>query len=442
MPRAKKSRGGGVAAAGKALKKASKVVPKIRGRGDYEIGRNIGSKLGGWVGDMAQKAIMSITGMGDYSVKMNSIVNASGPPVFGQNGRHDIVVCHREFVSLVSSVGNVFNVNSFAVNPTTATFPWLASIAAQFELYKFLGLVFEFKATSATAVSSTNTALGSVILATRYNALTPQFSSQLQMEAYEFSTSTVAFTSAIHPVECAPMENALAELYTDTGFASGDPRFSQLGIFDVATVGQQAASVVGELWVSYHVQLIRPRLLGLISSVGFTSRYSASSTTTLAVTDLFRDLAQASLSNTDDFTNDVAGVLTNKPSSLSLELVFGSVGTNGVPNVVTFPKGLSGTFVWQFFLNSPSAVSVNYPSVTTQNGVVQNPVNSLNGSTTITLIPNNGTTGVSIMMMSGAITVSQQPSGGLPTMTFSSAGVIVPVAEPIVSAFWIYQINS
>jgi len=160
-----------------------------------------------------------------------------------------------------------------------------------------------------------------VILATRYNALTPQFASQVQMEAYEFSTSTVAFTSAIHPVECAPMENALAELYTDTGFASGDPRFSQLGIFDVATVGQQASSVVGELWVSYPVQLIRPRLLGLVSSVGFTSRFSAiNSTTNLVMTDLFRDLANAVIANTDDFTNDVANALTNKPNSMSLEL--------------------------------------------------------------------------------------------------------------------------
>jgi hypothetical protein len=42
--------------------------------------------------------------------------------------------------------------------------------------------------------------------------------------------------------------------------SSADKRFSDLGMFQFATVGMQAASVIGELWVSYHVELIRPKL--------------------------------------------------------------------------------------------------------------------------------------------------------------------------------------
>jgi len=96
--------------------------------------------------------------------------------------------------------------------------------------------------------------------------------------------------------------------------------------------------------------------------------------------------------------------------------------------------------VWQFYVNSPSAVTVTFPSVTGANGCVQNPVNSFNGSTTITLVPTNGTTGVSEAFMSGAVTITQQPSGGLPTLTFT--GAALPLAEPVTTAFWVFQINS
>jgi len=39
-----------------------------------------------------------------------------------------------------------------------------------------------------------------------------------------------------------------------------DPRFSAMGNFQVATAGMQSSSTVGELWVSYHVRLIKPQL--------------------------------------------------------------------------------------------------------------------------------------------------------------------------------------
>jgi hypothetical protein len=315
-------------------------------------------------------------------------------------------------------------------------------LAANFELFKFLGIVFEFKATSATAVSSTNTALGSVIMATRYNALTPQFTSQQQMEAYEFSTSTVAFTSAIHPIECAPSENALSELYTDPGFSSGDPRFSTLGIFDIATVGQQAASTVGELWVSYHVQLIRPRLLGLVSTQGFTSRYGATLTGNLSNSDIFASIRNAVAANLSNLSNN-SGVgnppFTGLPNSQSMELSFGGGNSTSPANTILFPIGISGSFIIQFSVSSSTSVTFVAASLTGSNGLSLS--SFAQSGSSFTYFPPTGAATTTAVMAQIGITIVPNPSGGgLPTLTWGTGGTLPAVNAACVLI--VTQINS
>jgi len=230
--------------------------------------KSLGNRVGGWVGDMAQKAIMAITGFGDYQVKSNTLTNGGSPPAF-QAGKHMTKVCHREFVGLVTTPGAAFTVTSFPINPKGPLFPWLSEIALSFEQFVVRGMVVEFKTTSATAIASTNTALGSVIIATQYNVLAAPFSTQQQMEAYEYCTSTAPSISMIHPIECAPALTSVQELYIDS--STGDPRLENLGTVFIATVGQQAASTIGELWVSYEIDLIRPKLFSGVANLGLSS---------------------------------------------------------------------------------------------------------------------------------------------------------------------------
>jgi len=230
--------------------------------------KSIGNRVGGWVGDMAQKAIMAITGFGDYQVKSNTLTNGGSPPAF-QAGKHMTKVCHREFVGLVTTPGAAFSITSFPINPKGPLFPWLSEIALSFEQFVIRGMVVEFKTTSATAIASTNTALGSVIIATQYNVLAAPFSTQQQMEAYEYCTSTAPSISMIHPIECAPALTSVQELYIDS--STGDPRLENLGTVFIATVGQQAASTIGELWVSYEIDLIRPKLFSGVANLGLTN---------------------------------------------------------------------------------------------------------------------------------------------------------------------------
>jgi hypothetical protein len=165
--------------------------------------------------------------------------------------------------------GGAFAVQRFNLNPLNpALFPWLSTVAQNFEQYRILGCIVEFKTNSATAVASTNTALGSVIIATQYNALDRAFTNKQQMEQYQYCVSTVPSVSCIHPIECDPSLRVEDILYTDNESQDGDARFSNMGVVNIATVGQQAASNLGELWISYEIELINPRMVTIIPDLG------------------------------------------------------------------------------------------------------------------------------------------------------------------------------
>jgi hypothetical protein len=213
------------------------------------------------VGKTAGKLISTITGFGDYTVNKNSLASGNTIPTFKQTSE-GVVIAHREFIGDVNG-SILFTNNSFAINPgLPTTFPWLSTVAQNFEMYDMLGLVFEYRPSSGSAVSNSSAALGVVIYATDYNVLGPAFQNKQVMESYEFSCSTVPFQGMLHPVECAPAANPLQTMYIRTGAfnANSDQRMYDLGSFQVATQGMQSAYTVGELWVSYHVALKKPRI--------------------------------------------------------------------------------------------------------------------------------------------------------------------------------------
>lgn len=256
--------------------------PRIRGHGGYasDIGGAIGgitgkllpipglsdaakwagSKLGGYIGKIFGSGSYK---MPAYPVRKNAMLDEGQPIPQFEGMNHGTVVCHREFLQDVS--GSVaFSLNNYPINVgLEGSFPWLSSIAANYEEYVIEGIIYEFVSTSADALNSTNTALGSVILATEYNAANPNFINKQQMLEYEFATSGRPSESQCHIVECARRETVLSELYVRTGSVpSGqDQRLFDLGNFQIATVGMQAAAVIGELWCSYKVRLLKPKLV-------------------------------------------------------------------------------------------------------------------------------------------------------------------------------------
>jgi len=260
------------------------------------IGRSIGEMAGGmipiagpiaekalgWLGDKLEDGIGSLFGFGEYKVESNSLMENGGnvvaeggrPPQVSNAFEHDgssVIIRHQEPLGdiVTSATPGEFKLQNFNIQPGLAsTFPWLAALAGNFQQYRLLGALYEFRSMAADAISGTNIALGTVTMATNYNSSEPNFTSKKAMQNTEYSTSTKPSLSVFHPIECDPKVTAQEVLYIRTGAVpdGDDQRLYDWGNFQIATSGFQGAEVtIGELWVTYEIALIKPTA---VSTVG------------------------------------------------------------------------------------------------------------------------------------------------------------------------------
>jgi len=310
--------------------------------GDSNAGKQYGTSLG---------ALLSRwLGSGDYTLDSNSIVSkfqSNGTiPAMHSTGQ-SIIVRHKEYLADVVSgpTANSFDVfNTFALNPGLYnTFPWLSEIAQQFQEYTIRGMVFEFVSTSADAIaSSTNTALGSVMMFTNYRATAASPTNKVQLLSEYFSTDAKPSESFCHPIECNPKENPYNVQYVRTGpVPSGeDQKTYDLGVFGVATSGFQGTNIVcGELWVTYEVELRKPIIPTSNPGGTIDSNYFHYSNTT-------------GVSTTHYFGTGTASVITVNGITITL------TGTT-----ITFPLGFFGNFML-IYSQSGASTAYTIPTVT------------------------------------------------------------------------------
>jgi hypothetical protein len=254
----------------------------LAGNTGASVGQNLGAQVSKWLGH------------GDYGVDSNSIVSRvqSGSPAIPamHSSGQSIVVRHKEYIAdIISSAtpGAFLCSPGLPINPgLEASFPWLATIAQQFQEYTIKGLVYHFESTSGDSVGSTNTALGTVIMGTQYKSSASPFPSKLAMLNEYFSADGKPSVSFCHPIECDPKENPFNVQYVRGASvpAGEDIKMYDLGTFYWATVGMQAASVVlGELWCTYEVELRKPILSGVNNVYGNYAHFGAVTAITAAL---------------------------------------------------------------------------------------------------------------------------------------------------------------
>jgi len=175
--------------------------------GRSDIGKGVGRWLGSGIG--------SIFGSGDYSMTgqqpaYNVLVNGSQVPQFDTT-RATNVVCHREYLGDIIGTTS-FNNTQYPLNPgISQTFPWLSSIAANYQEFKFHGIIFEFRPLITDYVTSG--APGVVVLATNYNADVVNYTTKQQMENSEFAVSIKPTMPVIHGIECADDQTTIPHRY-------------------------------------------------------------------------------------------------------------------------------------------------------------------------------------------------------------------------------------
>jgi len=291
----------------------------LGGLGGSALGGYFGQPLaGGAAGTSLGAAISRWLGSGDYTVQSNSLVKrgmkaSDSIPVMHRD-QQSVVISHKEFLFEVRS-STTFNVAaSIALNPAVVfSFPWLSGIASQFQEYKFKGVVFHYVPTSGNAVSSTNNALGSVMMQTSYRATDAAPTSKVELLNEYWASEAVPSESFCHPIECDPKENPFNVQYTRSGdVPSGDSRLLyDLGTTHIAVSGQQASNIVlGDIWVSYEVELKKPVITSnAIGARAFMGAYGA-------------------VTPTSWFTNAISfGGLPVTTSVSTLTFAKGSVGT-------------------------------------------------------------------------------------------------------------------
>lgn len=126
-------------------------------------------------------------------------------------------------------------------------------------------MIFQFRSTSGNSVASANTSLGAVILATQYNVADADFKSKMEMENYAHGQSGVPSQDILHTLDLKKAVSPMKTQYireSDAPVPSGqDPRMYDFGKFAIATQGMQTGSVnLGELWCSYVIELIKPKI--------------------------------------------------------------------------------------------------------------------------------------------------------------------------------------
>jgi hypothetical protein len=318
----------------KSSKKKKKSTPfadtgGIAGRavGTFFGNSGIGHSVGRWLGS----GIGSIFGSGDYTLagevpNYNVLTNAKQIPQFTTTAQTNIV-CHREYLGDIQGT-TAFTNAQYPLNPgLPQTFPWLSTVAENYQEYKFHGVVFEFRPLITDFV--TNGAPGVVVMATNYNADAPVYINKQQMENSEFAVSVKPTIALMHGVECEMSQTILPQRYVRTGAVpvGQDLRLYDYGNFQFATQSNPNQNL-GELWVSYCVEFFKPILPttvgGNISSLHF---YKSGVTTVLP----FGDTVVSSVGTISYTTTGTQVTFAVQPSARYL-ITVGWYLTSGVFN--------------------------------------------------------------------------------------------------------------
>lgn len=270
------------------------------------------------------------------------------------NSGHETVIEYREYLGDIvsSSSANTFKIQAFSINPgMRQTFPWLSTIANNYEMYRLERAGFEFRTFSADALNSTNTALGAVVAAVDYDASSSAFTSRQEMENSAFAMSAKPSESFSIPVDCRASQSFSAnKLYVRNSVPAGyyDIKTYDVGTMYIATTGFQGTSVnCGSLYVSYKVRLFKPVLNTpgemTLTTIGYVP---AGSLGTVSSTNFF-------------------GTGTGSNGLVSS---FDTIGITQSGNVITFPAGTLATgtvLFYQYYCIGAATAGVVAPALPT-----------------------------------------------------------------------------
>lgn len=398
-----------------------------------QMGARFGT-LGALAGRGLGAGLSAISGYGNYTVKKNSLTKVSASvdmvPQFVKN-EHSVRVVHREFIQdiAVPANGAAFNMlYAQKINPgNSVMFPWLSRMAKQYSQYKLHGMVFAFK--TMTSDYAANGPLGTVMMATNYDAIERVYANKIELENSEFAVSCKPSESLIHAIECDPKYSTLDMLYIrDSSYDTSetdDRRFYDFGTVQFATSGLPGAlgSVMGEFWVSYDIELCKPIAGGETTTLVPANTVISQPTGVLGVGTTSRPL---NFYWTGNSYNPAAGEIVPINPTLGSILIYGG-DTQAIGPVIDLSGNSlllrkAGKYIITWSMTAPSNNSNSYqlaagaststscaPGFTTYGSAsytCTTPFQSVYGGNEIGYVPNGNYTASGRVSYSGTATVT------------------------------------
>lgn len=211
-------------------------------------------------------------------VSQSSIMTIQAPSMSRVANMDDgsVRIRHREYIGDVA--GSVlFASTAYAINPGVATsFPWLSTIALNYESYLFHGLAFEYETQKSTATS------GTVLMAVDYDASDAAPVSKTQQMSYQNAVRAAVWSECCYRADVRDLHKFGSKRYLRSGnlAANQDIKTYDVGNLFISTQGCADATALGELYVVYDVELQTPQL----DLTGAISAFSAKSVATANVT--------------------------------------------------------------------------------------------------------------------------------------------------------------
>jgi Viral coat protein (S domain) len=361
------------------------------------------------------------TGSGEYEAGVNGLISSKSTmdivPLFQEDTDQGVVLSKREYVSeiygppLVSGLPSPFTIQTFSLNPgLERTFPWLSQVAANYDEYEINQLIFTFKSTTTESGNQVNGQVGTVIMATNYNAAAKAFDDKFTMMQYDKANSGRLTESLLHGVECDPDLLSGADgkyVRTNPVVANQDLKTYDHGLFQIAIANctaNLANQSLGELWVTYTVTLRKPKF--------YTGKGLAISK------DIFLSFPNA----TEDFASPMGrSLLKGQQNNIGCSIT----AVNGTVTIV-FPAAYAGFISIDYLLEGTGIVGTvvnGYPFSQTGNITQVNDIygpNQANADApnSYTFAPNNGTVGNAGFIAKTHIQVQIATNGVDNTWTF------------------------
>jgi len=268
--------------------KEQKQKPKGQGRPKRKTKSNRPTNWNksGTTAQMRRGDIPAPAGMGDGRGRMQSAPVAqqrlikTGRPQMSSMRNGDCRVVHREYIQDISadSAGppTTFAVTQFSVNPGQATaFPWLSTIAKNFESYRFRKLRFCYETEAPSSLG------GSLVVALDYDATDAAPTTKQQAMAYRGSVRSAPWEPCCHSSVLEDLNKQKSYFVRPAAQpANTDIKMYDTGNLFVCTQNVTTASAVcGELYVEYDIDLLTPVYEG---PTGGTSGALSSTTATVA----------------------------------------------------------------------------------------------------------------------------------------------------------------